>query len=108
MRGVLLALAHLVAARPLGQPKASVVPFSQSSAEFAQARRALTGSDVADKGRRLARLEVARATAEVALGRSSDAVHSMGRALAADPDLELDGASSPKLLRAFDEARSRR
>ena len=38
-----LALAHLVAARPVGQSNASVVPFSQSSAEFAQARRALTG-----------------------------------------------------------------
>ena len=32
-----------VSARPLGQPNASVVPFSQSSAEFAQARRALKG-----------------------------------------------------------------
>jgi surface protein len=40
--GVLLALAHLVAARPFGQTNASVVPFSQSSVEFAQARRALT------------------------------------------------------------------
>ena len=43
MRGVLLSLAHLVAARPVRQPNASVVPFSQSSAEFAQARRALKG-----------------------------------------------------------------
>ena len=41
--GVLLALAHFVAARPFGQLNASVVPFSQSSVEFAQARRALTG-----------------------------------------------------------------
>ena len=39
--GVLLALVHLMAARPFGQ--SNVVPFSQSSAEFAQARRALTG-----------------------------------------------------------------
>ena len=37
--GVPLTLAQLVAARPIGQPNA-VVPFSQSSAEFAQARRA--------------------------------------------------------------------
>ena len=43
-----LALAHLVAARPVGQSKASVVPFSQSSAEFAQARRALTGYVMTD------------------------------------------------------------
>ena len=41
--GVLLASAHLVAARPFGQSNASVVPFSQSSVEFSQARRALTG-----------------------------------------------------------------
>ena len=39
-----LALAHLVAAWPIGQSKASVVPFSQSAAEFAQARRALTAT----------------------------------------------------------------
>ena len=39
--GVPLALAQLVAARPFGQSNASVVPFR--SAEFAQARRALTG-----------------------------------------------------------------
>ena len=50
----LLASAHLVAARPLGQSKASVVPFSQSSAEFAQARRALTSFVMDDSNIRTA------------------------------------------------------
>jgi tetratricopeptide (TPR) repeat protein len=72
------------------------------------ARRALSSTDEPGRYQRLARLEVARATAEVALGRSADAVASMMRALDADPKLSLDDATSPKLLRAFDEARSRR
>ena len=52
--GVLLALAHLVAARPFGQSNASVVPFSQSSVEFARARRALTGYIMTDSNFRTA------------------------------------------------------
>jgi hypothetical protein len=47
-------------------------------------------------------------TAELALGRGGAASASFERALAADPELELDERTvSPKVVRAFDETRKR-
>lgn len=55
---------------------------------------------------RRARLEVLAATAEVALGRRTAARESLGRALRADPALELDPEQvSPKVLELLHEAR---
>jgi len=54
-----------------------------------------------------ARLEVVAAIAEVALGDDAAARQSFGRALEAQPGLELDpGRTSPKVMRALDGARS--
>ncbi len=64
-------------------------------------------SDGADAPLRV-RLEVASATAQIALGRNDEALESFERALTADPDLELDRAlTSPKVLAVFRVARSR-
>jgi hypothetical protein len=62
-------------------------------------------SSTATRARRL-RLETATATAHMAFGHRDDAKACFDRALAADPKLRLDpGATSPKVLRVFDEAR---
>jgi LysM repeat protein len=54
------------------------------------------------------RLEIASATAYVALGQNDAALESLERALTADPDLELDPAlTSPKVLAVFRAARGR-
>jgi len=54
----------------------------------------------------IAQSEVLLATAELALGRAGDANKSLRRALAADPALALDPATTPpKVLRALDAAR---
>ena len=54
----------------------------------------------------IAQAEVLTATAELALGRGDDADASLRRALAADPSLALDPATtSPKVLRALEAAR---
>jgi hypothetical protein len=54
-----------------------------------------------------ARLEVLAATAQVAFGDDEAARASLGRALDADPKLALDERStSPKLVRALDDARA--
>jgi len=54
----------------------------------------------------IAQSEVLTATAELALGRGDAAEHSLRRALAADPRLTLDPATTPpKVLRALDAAR---
>ncbi|MBW2493828.1 MAG: hypothetical protein JRE43_03675, partial [Deltaproteobacteria bacterium] len=54
------------------------------------------------------RLEIASATAHVALGRTEAALESLERALIADPNLELDPAlTSPKVLAVFRAARGR-
>jgi thioredoxin-like negative regulator of GroEL len=59
-----------------------------------------------DPGR--VRLEIATATAYVALGQNDAALESLERALIADPDLELDPAlTSPKVLAVFRVARGR-
>ncbi len=55
-----------------------------------------------DIRRRKVRTEVLTATAEVALGRKSEARASFGRALDLNPDLELDPMkTSPKVIRVF-------
>jgi len=54
------------------------------------------------------RLEIASATAYVALGQTDAALESLERALIADPSLELDPAlTSPKVLAVFRAARGR-
>lgn len=64
------------------------------------------GSEQGARERR-ARADVVAATAQVALGRDDEARHSFERALAADPALRLDPATtSPKVRRAFDAARA--
>ena len=56
-----------------------------------------------------AQTEVLVATAELALGRTAAADASLKRALAADPQLALDPATTaPKVLRALDAARGER
>ena len=64
------------------------------------------GSEQGARERR-ARADVVAATAQVALGRDDEARRSFERALAADPALRLDPATtSPKVRRAFDAARA--
>ena len=54
-----------------------------------------------------ARLEVLAAIAQVALGDDAAARRSFGRALEAQPGLELDpGRTSPKVMRALEGARA--
>jgi hypothetical protein len=55
---------------------------------------------------RRTQLEVLSATAQIALGRNEAARESFQRALAADPQLELDaGSTSPKIRRVFETVR---
>jgi hypothetical protein len=55
---------------------------------------------------RRTQLEVLSATAQIALGRDHAARESFERALAADPELELDARStSPKIRQVFDTVR---
>jgi hypothetical protein len=57
---------------------------------------------------RRARLGVLMATAQIALGRQSDARVSMVEAIRSQPDLQLDPASvSPKVIRLLEEVRGR-
>jgi hypothetical protein len=69
----------------------------------AQASR-LTPSDAVRK--RLAHVEVLAGTAKIALGQTDSARDHFRRALDADPALELDGTTSPKVRRTFDSVRS--
>ena len=83
--------------------------FSEALDTAKQLRTRLDGlpakADV-DVRRLRVRTEVLCATAEVALGLSDAAVASFTRALAADPELALDSATtSPKILRVLEEAR---
>jgi hypothetical protein len=55
---------------------------------------------------RRTQIEVLSATAQIALGRLQAAHESFERALAADPELELDaGSTSPKIRRVFETVR---
>ncbi|MDJ0866734.1 MAG: hypothetical protein QNK03_11545 [Myxococcota bacterium] len=82
--------------------------FRQALDLIARARDRVEGRN-GDSGAapRRARVEVLAATAEVALGDTEAAHRSFRRALAADPGLDLDPrATPPKVLRAFEAARS--
>jgi hypothetical protein len=82
--------------------------FEAALATATRVRQQLPSSaSTAGARERRARAEVVAATAEVALGREDAARKSFTRALAANPKLELDPATtSPKVLRAFDSARA--
>jgi LysM repeat protein len=81
--------------------------FEQALASASGARARIDArNDVADNPDRV-RLEVASATAYVALGQNDAALESFERALIADPNLELDTSlTSPKVLAVFRAARS--
>jgi len=82
--------------------------FEQALASAAAARDRIDSRKVAGDGPNRARLEVASATAYVALGQNDAALESLERALVANPDLELDPAlTSPKVLAVFRVARGR-
>jgi tetratricopeptide (TPR) repeat protein len=80
--------------------------FEQALASANEARDRIDArNDAADNPGRV-RLEIASATAYVALGQTDAALESLERALVADPDLELDPAlTSPKVLAVFRAAR---
>ncbi len=82
--------------------------FEQALASAGEARGRIDArNDAADNPDRV-RLEIASATAYVALGQNDAALESFERALIADPDLELDLAlTSPKVLAVFRAARGR-
>jgi len=81
--------------------------FEEALASADRARTALPIGWSADVQQRRARIEAAAATAQVALGREQEARRSFGQALQADPAFRLDARStSPKVMRAFDAARS--
>ena len=82
--------------------------FEQSLASAGEARDRIDARNgtADDPGR--VRLEIASATAYVALGQNDAALESLERALIADPDLELGPAlTSPKVLAVFRVARGR-
>jgi tetratricopeptide (TPR) repeat protein len=81
--------------------------FEEALAAAEKARSTLPIGWTPDVQRRRARIEVAAATALVALGREREARTSFGEALQADPSFRLDArTTSPKVMRAFDAARS--
>jgi LysM repeat protein len=82
--------------------------FEQALARAGEARARIEArNDAADDPGRV-RLEIASATAYVALGQNDAALESLERALIADRDLELDPAlTSPKVLAVFRAARGR-
>ena len=86
----------------------SAAHFEQALASASEARDRIDArARSADNPDRV-RLEIASATAYVALGRNDAALESLERALIADPDLELDPAlTSPKELAVFRTARRR-
>jgi len=82
--------------------------FEQALASAGEARDRIDARNgtANDLGR--VRLEIASATAYVALGQNDAALESLERALIADPKLELDPAlTSPKVLAIFRVARGR-
>jgi len=82
--------------------------FEQALASANEARDRFDAQNSAANDPGYVRLEVASATAYVALGQNDAALESLERALIADPDLELDPAlTSPKVLAVFRAARGR-
>lgn len=84
--------------------------FEAAVAGAEEVRTRLEGlADGEELRARRVRLEVLAATAQIALGREDEARESFGRALAAQPDLELDPMKiSPKVIRVLDAARGAR
>jgi murein DD-endopeptidase MepM/ murein hydrolase activator NlpD len=82
--------------------------FEQALATAAKVRGRLDAQSSAGDSQSRVRLEIASATAYVALGQADAALESLERALIAEPDLELDPAlTSPKVLAVFRAARGR-
>ena len=82
--------------------------FEQALESAAEVRERLEARKGAGDDQSHVRLEIASATAYVALGQSNAALESLERALIADPSLELDPAlTSPKVLAVFRAARGR-
>lgn len=82
--------------------------FEQALESAAEVRGRLDAQNGAGDSLSRVRLEIASATAYVALGQTDAALESLERALIADPDLVLDPAlTSPKLLAVFRAARGR-
>lgn len=82
--------------------------FEQSLASAGEARDRIDARNEAADDPARVRLEIASATAYLALGQNDAALESLARALIADPDLELDPALiSPKVLTVFRAARAR-
>jgi hypothetical protein len=81
--------------------------FEQALLTADQIRPTLASTEGAPGGGiRRAQLEVLSATAQIALGRHQAARESFVRALAADPELQLDaGTTSPKIRQVFDSVR---
>jgi LysM repeat protein len=82
--------------------------FEQALASANEARDRFDAQNSAANDPGYVRLEIASATAYVALGQNDAALESLERALIANPDLELDPAlTSPKVLAVFRAARGR-
>lgn len=82
--------------------------FEEALSSASELRDRLGARDGADAASDRVRLEVATATAQLALGQHDEAVDSLERALLADPDLDLDSElTSPRLRAVFRAARNR-
>jgi LysM repeat protein len=82
--------------------------FEEALASAGEARDRIAARDGSVDDADRVRLEIASATAYVALGQNEAALESLERALIADPNLELDPAlTSPKVLAVFRVARGR-
>jgi LysM repeat protein len=92
----------------LGEDHLRAAELDQSLEMANQALRLLAEAPAAPATRtRVARAEVIAATVHIAYAREEAALECLRRALRADPHLQLDpAATSPKLLRIFEEARS--
>ena len=91
-----------------GEASLRAAHFEEALGHTAAARRELDSAGTSAEERALrARLEVLAAIAQVALGDDEAARQSFGRALEAQPGLELDpGRTSPKVMRALEGARA--
>ena len=82
--------------------------FEAALASAERARHAVAALPRTERAGRSARLEVSAATAALALGRDAEARASLSRALDANPALELDAATPPKVRRALEAVRAER
>jgi len=91
-----------------GEASLGAAHFEEALGHTAAARRELDAAGASSEERALrARLEVLAAVAQVALGDDEAARQSFGRALEAQPGLELDPMrTSPKVMRALEGARA--